>query len=263
MKIYYIFKVTIEKIIKQLIRYRFDTISQLAGLYLLFMVMFYGMKLFGTTWNVSPLRLGNSLQSFIIGYFLWTIIMMAYSDIAYGITNDASRGTLEQLNMTNIGLKTIIIIRSICNIIIRLLFSLIILYIIMDTTNYWLDLNLGQVLIVVLLGIFSILGLGLILGGLALIFKRIASLLNIVQYILIALVIPELYSDYIFAPILPFVPAINKVYDIVLGGESIWNSPIQDYLVIILNSVVYFIIGLVIFDKCAKVAKQKGLLGQY
>ena len=49
----------------------------------------------------------------------------------------------------------------------------------MATTNYWLDIKVGQLLILIFIGIFSILGIALIFGGLALIFKKIQSLLNI------------------------------------------------------------------------------------
>lgn len=61
--------------------------------------MFLGIKSFGISFGISPMDMGSNLEGFIVGYFLWTIMVNTYSGIAYGLINDANRGTLEQLNM--------------------------------------------------------------------------------------------------------------------------------------------------------------------
>lgn len=263
-KVFYLFKVSIEKSVKDLIRYKFNTISDILSFYFLFIAMFFGMKLFGTRMNVSPVKLGETLEGFVAGYFLWTIMVMAYSDTATSIISDATRGTLEQISMSNLGLHNILIVRSITNLIVNLLICFIVLFSIMVTTNYWLKIKVFQLLIVILIGIFSILGIALIFGGLALIFKKIQSLLNIIQYFLIGLVIPgpKAFSSLISA-VLPFRPTIESVYNITLGGESIMNFSLGDIGIIIGNSIAYFLIGLLIFNCCSKIARKRGLLGQY
>ena len=112
-KYYYLFKVSLEKIFKELSRYKFNTITNLLIFYILFMVMFSGIRGFGISLGVSPIAMGDNLEGFIVGYFLWTIIVVAYSDIAYSIVDDANKGTLEQLNMSNISLSKILIVRTI------------------------------------------------------------------------------------------------------------------------------------------------------
>lgn len=263
-KIYYLLKSSFEKSIIELIRYRFNTISDILSFYFLFIAMFYGIKVFGNSMNVSPVRLGETLEGFVAGYFLWTVILMAYSDTAHSVINDANRGTLEQISMSSIGLHTILAVRSFTNLMVNLIVCFLVLYSIMATTNYWLDIKIVQLLILILMGIFSILGISLIFGGLALIFKKIQSLLNVVQYFLIGLVFPSPKSlSTIVSIMLPFRPTIDKAYDIIFGGQSLFDISLGDYAVIIGNSIVYFLLGLLVFNYCSKVAKKKGLLGQY
>lgn len=261
-KFYYLFKVSLERTVKELYRYKFNTISNFLIFYVLFMFMFSGIRSFGLSMGLSPIDMGENLEGFIVGYFLWTIIFLAYSNIAYGIINDANRGTLEQLNMSGISLSQIVIVRSFANLLLNIIFSIVLLLFIMKQTGYWLDVDIISILIPVFLGIFSILGIGLIFGGLALIFKKIQSLLNIVQYFLIALVavIPE---SNIISAIIPFNRAAGMIFSIMMGGYSFTDFSLPDYGIIIGNSFLYLSIGLIVFNQCVKVAKSRGLLGQY
>ncbi len=56
---------------------------------------------------------------------------------------------------------------------------------------------------------------------------------------------------------------MEKIYDITLGGETLIDFSLGDFGIIIGNSAIYFTIGLLIFNQCSKIAKKKGLLGQY
>lgn len=253
-----------QKAIKELSRYKFNTLSDILSFYVLFMAMFLGVKLFGTSMQVSSINLGDTLEGFVSGYFLWTVMVMAYSDTSYSVIGDANKGTLEQLSMSNLGLENIFITRSIANLIVNLSISFILLFIIMATTGYWLHIKILSILISIFIGIFSILGIALIFGGLALIFKKIQSLLNVIQFFLIALVIPGPHSfNNLISFLLPFRPSIEKVYLTMLGGKSFIDFSLLDYGMMIGNSIMYFAIGIFIFSQCTKIAKKKGLLGQY
>ena len=263
-RIYYLIKVSVEKSFKDIIRYKFNTISDILSFYILFIALFFGMKFFGSAMEVTPIKLGETLEGFVAGYFLWTIMYMAYSDTAYSITNDANKGTLEQISMSHMGLHNIIIVRSLTDLAVNLLICFAVLFSIMATTNYWLNINIFELIILIILGIFSILGIGLIFGGLALIFKKIQSLLNIVQYFLIGIVITGAREfESVLTWIMPFRAATEGIYRITIGEESILNFSVMDISKIIVNSAVYFIVGLFIFNQCSLIAKKRGLLGQY
>ncbi len=255
-------KVSIERTIKELIRYKFNTISNIIILYVLFMVMFLGVKSYGISFGASPIDMGETLESFIVGYFLWTIMFMAYSNVAHGLMNDANRGTLEQLNMSGIKLSTIVTARSLSTLLVNFIVSSALLYIIILTTGYQFEIKIFTVLLSIFLGIFSILGIGLIFGGLALIFKKISSLLGIIQYFLIAFVVVNPESEIIHK-LIPFRPAADKVFLSMMGGYSLIDFELYDYMIMIGNSILYFGIGLLVFNRCVKIAKRKGLLGQY
>lgn len=261
-KYYYLCKVSIERTIKELSRYRFNTISEVLYLYVLFLAMFLGIKSFGIGFGISPMDMGSNLEGFIVGYFLWTIMVNTYSGIAYGLINDANRGTLEQLNMSGIKLSTIVTVRSLSDLLINIIASTALLFIIIVTTNYKFEIKIFSILLPIFIGIFSILGIGLIFGGLALIFKKIQSLLNIVQYFLIAFIMVSPKNEVLYN-LLPFRPAADNVMLSMRRGFSFIDFSIYDYGIIIGNSVLYFSIGLFVFNKCVKFAKMKGLLGQY
>lgn len=264
MKGYYLFKVSLEKAFKELSRYKFDTLSDILSLYALFMAMFFGLKFFGLSISASSVTLGHTLEGFVAGYFLWAIMMMAYSDVAYSIINDASKGTLEQLSMSDLGLHNILIMRSITNMLVNMLIAFALLVIIMATTGFWLHINIISMLLPIFIGLFSILGLSLIFGGLALIFKKVQSFLNIIQYFLIGLVIPSPGSfNIVLTAALPFRPSINMIYFCMIKGTSFFDFSLGDYGILIANSIVYLAIGLFVFKQCTKIAKRKGLLGQY
>lgn len=258
----YLFKVSIEKTFKELLRYKFNSISNILLLYVVFMAMFLGVKSFGLDMGISPIDMGDTLEGFVIGYFLWSIMMMSYEGIAYGIINDASRGTLEQLNMSGIKLSTIVILRSISELLTDLIISFILLFIIMITTKYRLQISLISIILPIFLGVFSILGIGLICGGLALIFKKIQSLLSIIQYFLIAFIMINPNNTIIYN-LIPFRPAADLVFQSMRDGISLTEYSFSNYGILIGNSLLYFIIGLMIFDKCVNIAKSKGILGQY
>lgn len=263
-KLFYLFKVSFQKSFIELVRYRFNTISQIISFCMAFLMTFYIMRIFGLNMDVSPIRLGETLEGLVIGYFLWIVMVMAYADTANNIVNDANRGTLEQISMSNLGLHNVLIVRSLTNLVVNLLISFIILFIVMYITNCWLDIKTGQLLLLIFIGIFSILGIALMFGGLALVFKKVQSFLNMVQYLLIALVIAGPYSFKLStSALLPFRLSIEGIYRIVLLGESIADFSVVDFGLMIGNSAAYFFIGVFVFKLCSKVARKNGLLGQY
>lgn len=261
-KYYYLCKVSFERTIKEISRYRFNAISDVLYLYILFMAMFLGIKSFGISFGISPIDMGSNLEGFIVGYFIWNIIVTSYSGVAYGLTNDADRGTLEQLNMSGIRLSTIVTVRSFSHLFINLIVSSLLLFIIIATTKYQFEIKIFSILLPIFLGIFSILGIGLIFGGLALIFKKIQSLLNIVQYFFIAFLMITPTNEIIYN-LIPFRPAADMVMVSMRRGLSFMDFSIYDYGLVIANSLIYFSIGLLVFNKCVNLAKRKGLLGQY
>ncbi|QSX05102.1 hypothetical protein JYG23_10435 [Sedimentibacter sp. zth1] len=260
-KLFYFFKVSFVKSVQDLIRYKFNTLTNIATFYFLFMAMLLGLKILGNTLSSSPLKIGSSIDTFIIAYFLWTVMYMAYANIAYAIINDASKGTLEQIAMSNLGLHSVVIVRGICETIINFIMCFVVLFLAMYTSGRWINVKALQIIVILFIGMFSMFGIGLIFGGLAIIFKRINAVLNLVQYFLIGLTMID--TTQLASIFIPFVPAINMVYKLSLGESTLLSFSIQNYIILIANSVLFFSIGLFVFKYCCNKAKKKGLLGQY
>lgn len=132
----------------------------------------------------------------------------------------------------------------------------------MFTTGNYLEIKILSILPPILIGIISILGIGLICGGLAIIFKKINSLLDIIQYFLIAFIMISPNNKLIYN-LLPFRPSSDKVMAIILGGQTLKDFTINEYAIMIGNSLLYFIIGIIVFNRSVTYAKRKGLLGGY
>lgn len=264
MNLYYLFRASFEKSIKEFTRYKFNSISYFLIFYALFMSMFLGLSFFGSSMGVAQINLGDTLEGLVGGFFLWMVMMMTYSETAYNITRDATSGTLEQVSMADLSLEAVLVMRSFTNLIVNLILCITTLFFIMLSTGYWLQIDVISLLISIFIGIFSIFGISLICGGLALIYKKIQSLLSLVQYLLIALVIPGVDSvEPIISFFMPFRPTIEKVTRVMRYGESFTDFSVIDVLRMFGNSVLYFTIGVIVFRTCTRVAKRRGLLGQY
>lgn len=260
-KLYYLFKVSLLKSVKELTRYKFDTITNMGMFYLLFMAMFGGLKSFGGNLCSSPIKIGNTLDTFIVGYFLWTIMYMAYSNIAHSISSDSSRGTLEQIAMSNLGLHSVVIVRGFCNMLIDLIESFIILFLVMSSTGRTIEIQFLPILLIIFIGIFSMFGLGLILGGLAIIYKRVSAILNLVQFFLIGICFTS--GNIATNIVYPFFTAKEMIYSLTLNKSTLSSLPLEMYGLLVLNSTIYFTVGIIVFKHCYKKSKKKGLLGQY
>lgn len=63
--------------------------------------------------------------------------------------------------------------------------------------------------------------------------------------------------------LLPFRPSADKVILSMMKGYSFLDFSIYDYGIMVGNSILYFTIGILVFNKCVNLAKKQGLLGQY
>lgn len=263
-QLYYLTKASTERAFKELLRYKFEFISMIVSLYMIFIAMFFGYSGIGQAVGGDQLALDRSLEGIVAGYFMWTIMVMAFFEISQSVISDAGKGTLEQLSMSNLGLHKVLIVRSIVNLILSISICVLILILTMATSGYWLEIKVLQSILVLGVGIFSMLGVSLLFAGIALIHKRVQSFLNIMQFLLLAVVIPgnSAFSKGISA-IIPFRPAIEKFYSLSLNGNNLWDFPASDYVLLVGNAVGYFLIGLVVFTVCTNKAKKAGLLGQY
>ncbi|MEO8891238.1 MAG: hypothetical protein ABI417_06830 [Coleofasciculaceae cyanobacterium] len=153
--------------------------------------------------------------------------------------------------------------RAFASLVLRLAIILIILLIIIALTgsNIKFPPTLLLPLLTVLLGAY---GLAFILGSIALLLKQVQQLLGIFQFGLLFLMATPtetwVGSLQIVRWLLPMTGGAGLLRDLMARGEALnWTG----FALALLNGVVYFSLGLLVFRFTEKEAKRRGLLGGY
>lgn len=242
------------KFYAELKRYWFETVSYL-GIYLIvFLAMFAGMNILS---NGKPDL--QTLDSLIIGYLSWTISMRAFQSISLFLGIEMQRGTLEQLYLSPFGVGIIMLVRMFYSFIHTVLTSLVILLVIMVITNRYLDINIFRFLFVLSISIPGIWGLGLLLGSLTVIFKRITSLLGMLSFALIGVSVIDALP---FTPVSFFPYATGATFMRHMTVHGFKGDPVW-FLFIGVNSLVYLLIGIFLFNSLNVVVRKKNSIGVY
>jgi ABC-2 type transport system permease protein len=113
-------------------------------------------------------------------------------------------------------------------------------------------------------------GFGYIVGGATLIFKQVESLANLLQNLLLFLngallpvaLLPPVVERFALA--LPSTWGIIALRQAMFEGATLatlWADGVLPHL--LLNTAVYFVGGLILYQLCETYARRRGLLGQY
>lgn len=78
-------------------RYMVNSISSLVSVYMIFILIFAGLQ--SVSSYVKTGTLDGSLEGTIVGFFVWTFTIYAFSNLAWNLISEAQTGTLEQLYM--------------------------------------------------------------------------------------------------------------------------------------------------------------------
>lgn len=238
-------------------RYAFNSFSYLITIYLVFLLLFFGAQFVAGPAGVS----GERLEDLLTGYLVWMFAMMAYSELAYSINNESQVGTLEQLFLAPSGFLWITSGRMLGNFVVNLVLNSTALAAIMLTTGQMLNLQLGSTVPLLLAVVFQSYGIGLALGGLALIFKRIQSSFQIIQFLMVGLVaLPEGIPGSQFLPLTHTSRLINRV---MVGGETLFQMGWTDLALVVAVTALWLAFGIGAFYLCDRRARAKGLLGRY
>jgi len=239
-------------------RYQFELISGLITIYVLFALVFFGTRAFvaGTAAE------GETLPAIIVGFFTWTAAITAYQEVSMELTQEATAGTLEQLAMSPFGLPVVLTVRFLTSIAVAALMWATLLLLMMATTGRWLHIDVVSIAPLLVLTLFGAFGLGMILGGLALIFKRVQSVLQIVQFGFVALIAIPLEV----APWLKYLPLAwgdDLIEQVMVDGRALSSFPAGHLLFLLAHAAVWYVLGIVVFRWFERIARDRALLGHY
>jgi ABC-2 type transport system permease protein len=238
------------------VRYAFNTVTNLFTLYVFFALVFFGGR------AIAPQAIDDSLTGIIVGFFLILTATVAYADLSWELIREAQWGTLEQLYMSPLGFGRVVTVKTVVNLLVAFTFGGILLGAMLVTTGERLVLDPLVVLPVGFLAVCSAVGLGYVLGGLALVFKRIENVFQIVQFAFVGLVAAPV--DQVPAlKLLPLALGADLLRDGMGSGTPLWDLPTADLALLVGVAAGYLLVGYALFGVLSRKARADGKLGKY
>ena len=235
-------------------QYWFETVTGLIFMCAVFIGLFYGIKSF-----VVDANSGSSLDGLLFGFLLWSFASQAYQSVTRSIIEDTQKGYIEQLFLSPRGFTGVMLSKVLVELLSGILFVTLLAYVTMWLTGNWLDLNLPALYACLLLAAPSLVGVGFLISGLALVFKRVETIGAMLSLALMGLVALDALPLNGFT-LLPFAAGASLAREWVLQGLPL-NG--QHVILVAGNSVLYFALGLFAFKRLEALAKRRNLIGQY
>jgi ABC-2 type transport system permease protein len=246
----------------------------LAGLFIMFS-LFMGLITGAKSLAGGQLQAGTQEQAVVI-YCMWFLAIVSLNSMSVDIENEARQGTLEQLFLCSPSFLGLLWIRGAVHLLTGSSMVVVLSLVLQAATSHWLHLEapaVGPVALAIVLTTLGLLGFGLILGGLSLVFKRIGQLAAILQFGFFVLAFLNLTSLSVSAQAvvanLPFTRGVDILKHLLappgtaqaLGPASpaIWHS--LGWLAA--DSLVYAVLGSFVFVAMERVARRQGALGHY
>lgn len=252
-----VLRANVRKVIIEMLRYLPNTVSLVITFYVIFLGVFFGIKVVG-----DPATVEENVRNLIVSNAFWFLLILGISSMGWEVTAEATRGTLEQLYMSPVGAWRILLARMVGVVGANLLIMIAMIFVSMLTAGQWLNLAPVPLLLILAPMLVGITGLGYATAGLAIVYKQIQAFLQIVQFAFMGLAFVPL-SAAPWLELAPLVKGIDMVRQVMVSGYGLADFGAADWLSLLLNSAVYFALGLTAYLACERRAMNRGLLGQY
>jgi ABC-2 type transport system permease protein len=238
------------------VRYPANAIGGIVIALFFFGLLFYGGRL------LAGRALTDSIDGIVVGYFLWTLSVGAYSAISNDIGSEVQWGTLERHVITPFGFAPVAFLKGVAKVVRTFLTSLVVLLAMLAITGTPLRFDVLTVVPVAVLSVASVLGLGFAAGGIAVLYKRIGNWLNLLQFGFIPLISAPAF-DLGWARFLPLAQGSALLQRAMLEGTRLWEFPLLDLAILLGTAVGYLAIGYLVFQVATRRARRLGVLGDY
>lgn len=243
--------------LKLWVSYPVEAVMTIVIYYAIFVVLFFGAKTFGGP-SVST---GDTLSSIAVGYIVFFMTQQSYQSFGSQITQESVAGTLEQLALSRYGLLAVLLTDFIGqSLIIALQFG-VVLFPIMATTGRWLHLDVVSVVPITILMMTGVVGFGLLMGGLAMVFKRISGIASMLQMSFLFLVAAPV-DRYPLLKLAPVAHGNTLLRDVLVKERSLYARPTELFILLAV-SAAYLAVGCIVFNRMDRIARDRALLGQF
>jgi ABC-2 type transport system permease protein len=132
---------------------------------------------------------------------------------------------------------------------------------IMATTGRWLHFDVPSVAVVLVLTMAGVVGLGLVMGGLALVFKRMQTLGGFLGLAFLPLVAAPV-DRFPLLKLLPVAHGNTLLRGVLVQRRSVFGRPLE-LAILLAVSTAYLALGVAVFRVMERQARERALLGQY
>jgi ABC-2 type transport system permease protein len=245
-----------------IVRYPVNTFASLVSMYIFWAFIFFGGREAATRMGNSPQALTPTLEGLIVGWFLWTMSIIAYASLSQNVTREASWGTLEQLYMSPYGFGAVMASMVVANLLQSLVWGGAILALMLLSTGQGLTMDLLTIIAVSVLTLLSVVGIGFLFAGLALVYKRIGNISQLMTFVIVGLIAAPATG---LSPLrfLPLVQGSAMLQEAMRHGTRLWQFPVLDLAVLVGTATFYLLAGYGFFVVMTRRARRKGLMGHY
>ncbi|MCP4229809.1 MAG: hypothetical protein GY771_06635 [bacterium] len=212
--------------------------------------------------------LGETRAAVFIGFMFWTFYLITVNSSSYEIARAAREGYIEREFLTPWGHTATVFIKIICSNAAMLIHYFILSAICILIFRVPLQVNILPVLIILGISYVFLLGIGFIFAGLSLAFKRIGSIINIVQIAIMGLSFAALGNfGGIGNSVLKWIPytfAVRLLRGVLSEGEGLsYVLAPSNIIPLAVGSVIFFVVGIIVFRMLDRLAMNRGLIGQF
>jgi ABC-2 type transport system permease protein len=238
------------------VRYPANAIGGIVVSLFFFGLLFYGGRM------LAGRAITDSIEGIVVGYFLWTLSVGAYSSISNDIGSEVQWGTLERHVMTPFGFAPVAFLKGVAKLARTFVTSSVILAAMLLVTGTTLTIDVLTVVPVAVLSVSSVLGLGFAAGGVTVLYKRIGSWLNLLQFGFVVLISAPAFGLG-WAKLLPLALGSSMLQRAMVDGVRLWQFPLVDLLILVGVAVGYVTFGYAVFEYATRRARRLGVLGDY
>lgn len=237
-------------------RYWLNTVGGILGAFMFFAVAFFGGQ------AIAEAQLDESLAGLVVGYFLVILGIAAYMDTTNKVTREAQWGTLEQLHMTPLGFGRVMLLQGLVTIAFSFIWGIGVLVLMLLLTGVTLSIDVITIVPIAILALCSVIGIGLMCAGVAVLYKRVEQLLNLGQFVVFGLVAAPV-SGHAAVYGLPMAQGSAMLQRAMGDGTRLWEFSIADQVTLVGVGVGYLALGYLVFMWFTSIAKRRGVLGHY
>ena len=238
------------------VRYPANAIGGIVIALFFFGVLFYGGRL------LAGQALTDSIEGIVVGYFLWTLSVGAYSAVSNDIGSEVQWGTLERHITTPFGFAPVALLKGVAKVVRTFITSAVVLAVMLVLTGTRLNFAPVTVVVVAGLAITSVLGLGFAAGGVTVLYKRIGNWLNLLQFGFIVLISAPVL-DAPWTRVLPLAHGSALLQRAMVDGVRLWEFGLVELGLLVAVAAGYLAGGYVVFHLATRRARRLGVLGDY